>query len=115
MVARKYDLTLEELLRFNQMKPQDPFRIGDKLTIPFPGEALGEKYTVKAGDSIARIADYHGISQKDLLTANGLRKGQSLKVGAQLSIPEGLRGGAFKSHIVKKGDTLANLAKTYRL
>jgi LysM repeat protein len=80
------------------------------------GEANGgkqKKYTVKRGDSIARIADFHGVSQNDLRQANDLKKSVPVRVGQILAIPTALRGDAIKSHTLKKGDTLFAIAKKY--
>ena len=106
-IAKRFRITSDELFRYNNLKPETPIRLGQKLTIPFPGEVTGTKYKVKSGDSIARIADFHGVSQNDLMEANGLRKGQSIRIGQTLTIPHVLRGDAARSHVVRKGDTLA--------
>ncbi len=115
LVARKFRIPIDELLRFNNLRPGGTFRIGEKLNIPFPGEVTGSKYTVKSGDSIARIADFHGISQDDLLEANGLRKGANVRVGQKLNIPHVLRGDAISGHVIRKGDTLASIAKKHHI
>ncbi len=115
LVARKYRITVDELLRYNNLKPGGSFRAKQKLTIPFPGEVTGSEYTVKQGDSVARIADFHGISQDDLRAANGLSKKAAVRIGQKLIIPHELRSGAIKGHVVKKGDTLASIAKKHRV
>jgi LysM repeat protein len=114
-VAKKYSIAVDELLRYNNLKPDGTFRLGEKLTIPFPGEVTGSEYTVKEGDSIARIADFHGISQGDLRAANGLSKEATVRPGQRLAIPYELRSGALKGHVIRKGDTLASIAKRYRV
>jgi LysM repeat protein len=115
LIAKKHHISVDELFRFNNMKPGGPFRAGTKLEIPFPGEVTGKKYTVKSGDSIAKIADFHGCSQDDLRAANGLHKTAGVRVGQKLSIPHSLRGGAYKGHVVRKGDTLGSISKKYKV
>ena len=105
-VAKRFKVSYEEILRFNQMKPGDSFRPGQTLEIPYPGEVTGSKYKVKPGDSIARIADFHGVSQDDLRTANGLRKTAKVRVGQLLTIPHGLRGGINRGHRCVRGDEI---------
>ena len=48
-------------------------------------------HVVAPGESVARIADYYGVSQRDLREMNGLRKGRPLRVGQKLCIPNVLR------------------------
>lgn len=115
LVAKKFDITSEELFRFNNLKPDGPFRAGDKLEIPFPGEVTGSKYVVKAGDSVARVADFHGCSQDDLRAANGMKPADTIRPGQELVIPYSLRGGAFKGYVVREGDTLATIAAKHHV
>jgi|GEM_PF-5585856 len=112
-VAKKYNVTVEELFRFNNIKPNGPFRAGQVLNIPNPGEVTGSTYVVKSGDSLARIANFHGVSIRSLREANGFRGEQQPKVGTTLVIPMELRGGASRSHVVVQGDTVASIAKKY--
>ena len=114
-VAQKYDVPVDELLRFNGLKPGGSFRAGQTISIPFKGEVSGQTYVVKPGDSVAKVADFHGVSQGDLRAANGMKKGQALKVGKTINVPMVLRGGATQSHVVRKGDTLASIAKKHKV
>jgi membrane-bound lytic murein transglycosylase D len=51
---------------------------------PEPGDAV----TVRKGDTLARLAKRHGVRVKELASANGLKSGSKLKVGAHLVLPE---------------------------
>jgi LysM repeat protein len=112
-VAKRFGVPIEELLRFNSLGPKGPFRVGDALDIPAKGEVTGAKYVVQPGDSVAKVADFHGVSQDDLRAANELGPDEALKVGAEIVIPTSLRGGAEEGHVVRKGDTLASIAKKH--
>ncbi|MCP4601874.1 MAG: LysM peptidoglycan-binding domain-containing protein [Proteobacteria bacterium] len=70
-------------------------------------------HVVQAGESVAKIADYYGISQRDLREMNGLRKGRSLRVGQKLKVPNVLRVPG-KKYRVKKGDTLASIGAKFK-
>lgn len=87
------------------------------LTLAIAGNAFSKEKThvVKKGDSIAKIADFYGVSQRDLKDANGIGKGSIIDIGDRLVIPDVLRKGAGKSHVIKKGDTLVQIAKKYRV
>jgi len=114
-VAKRFKVPLDELLRFNNLSPRSSFRVGDTLKIPRPGQVTGSTYVVQSGDSVAKIADFHGVSQEDLLAANGMKKGAPLKVGGEITVPMILRGGASRSHVVQRGDTLASIAAKHDL
>lgn len=114
-VAKKFDVSVEALLEFNNLEGRSAFRAGASITIPFPGEVSGKDYTVRPGDSIACIADHFGVSQDDLRRANGLGDKNVLRAGQELKIPEVLRGGATRSHEVKRGDTLSAVAQKYKV
>jgi LysM repeat protein/uncharacterized protein YcbK (DUF882 family) len=81
-------------------------------TVARPEEKI---HIVQKGDSIAKIADYYGVSQRDLKNANGIGKGALIDIGDQLVIPDVLRGGAGKSHVIQKGDTLLKVAQKYKV
>ena len=112
-VAKRFHVPLDELLRYNNLSKNSSFRIGEKLQIPNKGEVTGSKYVVKPRDSVAKVADFHGVSQDDLRAANGMGKNAKLRVGKKIVIPMVLRGGASRSHVIRKGDTLASIAKKY--
>jgi LysM repeat protein len=114
-VAQKFGVPVDELLRFNGLKPGGSFRAGDKIKIPFKGEVTGQTYVVKPGDSVAKVADFHGISQDSLRRANGMKKSDPLRVGKTIKVPMELRNGAAGSYVVRKGDTLASIAKKHKV
>ena len=86
------------------------------VSTPFDAARAAEKiHVVKKGDSIAKIADFYGVSQRDLKNANGIDRGSIIDIGDRLVIPNVLRGGASKKHVIKKGDTLLQVAKKYKV
>ncbi len=76
------------------------------------GRRIKQTHEVKPGESIARIADHYGVSQRDLLELNGMRKGRPLKVGQTLKIPWVLRVPG-KKYEVKEGDSLASIGAKF--
>ena len=112
-VAKRFGVPLDELLRFNGLGPSGPFRVGQTLKIPKKGQVTGSRYTVKPGDSVAKVADFHGVSQDDLRRANRMGRNAKLRPGQEIEIPMTLRGGATRSHVIKKGDTLSSIAATH--
>jgi len=68
------------------------------------------EYTVQSGDSLTSIAEKFNISLETLLWANDLNKNSKIKPNQSLVILP--VSGVI--HYVKKGDTLAGIAKTYK-
>ena len=91
-IARRYDLTVEDLLAANQLTEGDAFTIqpGDELKIPGPTPVpsdtpsvaateapAGQSYTIRAGDTLIAIALRYGVTIEDLLAANNMTIAQS--------------------------------------
>jgi membrane-bound lytic murein transglycosylase D len=96
-------------------------------------------YRIKNGDSLGKIAARYGVSQGAIRHLNGLRSGKKLRAGTRIKIPgngtvdaevvghgaagqvslseESARPGANQGrlHIVQRGDTLAEIARTYKV
>ena len=75
----------------------------------------GDTYTVKSGDTLWSIAKKYNITVDELkrlnnLTSNTLKIGQVLRIGDQSS--EATSGNTY---IVKKGDSLYNIASKYNI
>ena len=71
-----------------------------------------KEHVVQSGESIAKIADHYGVSQRDLRELNKWPKGKPLRIGQKLKIPNVLRV-AGKKYKVKQGDTLASIGKKF--
>jgi LysM repeat protein len=97
------------------MTDQDVLQIGQRVTIPSktapaapaikpapaprivqpPAKASTAKtasdaadmYTIRSGDTVAKIAAELGVSKEELIELNGLGKSPSLQVGKKLLIP----------------------------
>ncbi|MEM7608729.1 MAG: LysM peptidoglycan-binding domain-containing protein [Myxococcota bacterium] len=82
-----------------------------------PTAKADRNYTVRAGDTLARIARRFHTSVRSLRRANRLRS-DSLRVGARIRIPVG--GSAREArrrgeHLVRSGDSLNRIARRYRV
>lgn len=80
--------------------------------------AQTKTYEVKSGDTISAIATRHGVSQKDLIRANGLTNSHKLKLGQKLRIPAASRSAAAApkqsgGYVVRNGDNDWSIAKRY--
>jgi LysM repeat protein len=84
-----------------------------------------KKYKVQKGDTLFRIAKSFGVSVRELKTLNRIKNDSDLRIGQELLIPEKERseakaisftkGRANKRvvHVVKEGETLWRIAKSY--
>lgn len=71
-----------------------------------------QRYTVRQGDSVSRIASRFGLrNMSTVLAVNGIDNARRLQVGQTLDIPsiDGI------VHTVVKGDTLSSIAKRYSI
>jgi LysM repeat protein len=89
------------------MAQEGPEGIPD--TYSAPKSTAISSYTVRAGDTLSEIAEMHDVSQNTILWSNNLKSATDIHPGDVLIIlpVSGV------NHVVKKGETLASLAKDY--
>ena len=78
-IARRYGISVADLLAANGLDRTDPIRPGMELRLPEEGVAY-----VRSGDTLGEIARAHGCSVEELRRLNRLREGESLQVGDRL-------------------------------
>jgi LysM repeat protein len=103
-IAKAHGISLKALEDANQGVVPTKLKIGVKITIPAAGApaptgvsagtdttaattGAGETYVVKSGDTLAKIAKAHGVTLKNLETANSKVDPNHIKVGLKLNIP----------------------------
>ncbi len=114
-IARKFDLTVDELKALNNLT-NNTLSIGQVLIIseevdipPQPDNAI--IYTVQAGDTLYKIANQYGVSISDIIELNNLGT-TVLSVGQQLLIPNQSTD-TTTTYTVKAGDSLWKIANQY--
>lgn len=96
-IAKKYNVSEEEILKANNIQDPKKLREGQKIKIPITSSKESstpkkssnikeEIYEVKYGDSLEKIAKKYGISVKDLMEYNDMRD-EKIFAGDQLKIP----------------------------
>ncbi len=86
-IAQRYGATTSELVALNNLKSRHRIRIGQRLRLPVADIAVdldASTYTVRRGDSLSVIAERVGVSEKSLMTWNGLRNKNRIYVGQVL-------------------------------
>ena len=110
VIARRYGVSMQEIMRINNISDPNVIRVGQRLQLPGavdieqPREvtprreaspardaASGDRYVVQAGDSLSVIAQRHGVTQQALLRANNITNPDRIQVGQELVIPAGGR------------------------
>lgn len=138
-IADDHNISLQELLSYNDLAPDALIHPGDVLRIPVPdylvpaldpSEAWGiltDTYTVRSGDNAGLIADRYGITVRNLSLLNGGRDLNLIQVGERLMVP--WTGGAInsppgtvsavetrrRSYRVQVGDTFFSIAAQHGL
>ncbi|RME81081.1 MAG: LysM peptidoglycan-binding domain-containing protein, partial [Caldilineae bacterium] len=123
-IARKYDITVEDILRYNNLQDPNNLRVGQELQIPGKPSAgtpsdEGYIHIVQPGETLFGIAQKYGVPLDALAEANQIADPSNIIVGQKLIIPnvarqEGGTGGpVVRVYVVKPGDTLTSIAARY--
>ena len=110
-ISRKFGITVDELKNANNLS-SNLLSIGQNLIIPGKDlDAIGEKYVVKKGDTLYSIARKYNTSVDNLKSINNIIT-DSLAIGQIIKLPS-TSDVASDTYIVKKGDSLYSIARTY--
>ena len=99
-IARRYDVTIDEISVFNNISPVGVLNIGDKLSIPehFAKELIASSpsadqgssatttYVVQKGDTLIGISNRFSTSVESIAVANRIRSSY-IRVGQVLDVP----------------------------
>ena len=112
-IARKYNLTVDELKELNKLINNN-LSIGEKLIVSKDIPSTELTYTVVSGDTLYNIANKFKVSVDNLKIINN-KKNNILSIGEVLKIPNStiINDNNKITYTVKKGDTLYSIARTY--
>ena len=104
-IAKKYNMTVDELKSINNLK-SNLLSIGQRLKIKESNDNQNI-YIVKKGDTLYKIANMYGTTVDNLKALNNL-KNNNLSIDQKLIVPS-----KNKIYIVQKGDSLWSIARKY--
>jgi membrane-bound lytic murein transglycosylase D len=132
-ISQRYGVPISAIMELNGLTNKHRLNIGQRLIIP-ANETMAQtgnaqvkspkvknktnstsSYTVRKGDTLAKLASKFGTSVDEIKRLNGLKNPHRISVGKKLKIPSASlsSGGLFKEHMVKKGENLSYLAQKY--
>jgi peptidoglycan lytic transglycosylase D len=139
-IAKKYGSSITELRQANNLSAKPVLRAGQSLIIPMSGinppqvasrtttaakapvKSAATSYTVRRGDTLAKIAAIFKVSVASLKTWNHLTTTR-LIVGKKLFVAEPVQAASVRParapshqvvHKVRPGDTLVSIATAYK-
>ena len=108
-IAKKFGVSVENLLKVNDLRQQDFIYIGQELQIPLHTHS-NDIYSVTSGDSLWSIARGLNINVQDLARINNIKNQNHLYVGQELILPLINQN---KIYTVQRGDSLWSIAKKF--
>lgn len=110
-ISKKFGITVDELKNANNLS-SNLLSVGQNLIIPGKeAQATSDEYVVKKGDTLYSIARKYNISVDNLKSINNITT-DSLAIGQIIKLPS-TSSTASDTYIVKKGDSLYSIARTY--
>ena len=115
-IAKKFNIKVDNLKEANNLT-SNMLSLNQKLIIP----KISNKedyllYTVKKGDNLYNIANSYNTTVSDIMSLNNLSS-NILSIGQTLKIPlkevETSNSTEYTEYIIKKGDSLYSISKTY--
>lgn len=132
-IARANGVSVSELVKANNLSNPNLILVGQKLAIP----GSEKVHTVASGDTLGAIARKYGVSVAALVASNKISNPNMIRIGQRIVVSGGSAGSSTSSsgstsggssssskddtisdrsgarHIVKRGETLAQIAAQY--
>lgn len=125
-VSNRFNVDISRLANANKLTPKSQLIKGATIRIPansasnhisstkksssLPAKGQSQKYVVKSGDSLTRLAKKHNLPVSKLAHVNGLTVHDDLIINQTLTIPTVK---SKSTYIVRSGDSLTKLAARY--
>lgn len=126
-IARRNKVSLKELALVNGLSVRSKVRVGQKLKLTGSKDVVATRvaanrrernpasaplvYRLQNGETLADVARWFGTSVNAIKTANQIKRGRNLHVGAKVKIPDTRKG----TYTVRRGDYLIKVAQKFNL
>lgn len=109
-IAKNYNITLDELINFNQ-QGSTLLHIGEQLLIPINNQTNNNniQYVIKPGDTLYNIAKRYNTNVDEIKRINNLNTNM-LKIGETILIPGTSN---YQTYVIRTNDTLEGIALRY--
>ena len=108
-IAKNYNISLEELINFNQ-QGSTLLHIGEQLLIPINNQTNNNiQYVIKPGDTLYNIAKRYNTNVDEIKRINNLNTNM-LKIGETILIPGTSN---YQTYVIRTNDTLEGIALRY--
>ena len=115
-LAVKYNTTVAELVRLNDIQNPNLIYAGETLIVPSANEQTGQSqvYTVKRGDTLSQIATKYGTTVQAIAQDNNITNVNLIYPGQKLVIRDTCRYDCgHRIYTVRPGDSLWTIARRY--
>lgn len=99
-IAKRYRLSVRQLLAWNDIGPKTKLRVGQRIRLGSvgsvapksrsavkKGSSASRAHVVRRGETLSALAKRYGTTVEALMQANGLRSSRGLQAGTRLTIP----------------------------
>ncbi|MGG5253426.1 LysM peptidoglycan-binding domain-containing protein [Neobacillus sp. SM06] len=101
-ISQRYRVTIDQIVRVNQLENPNQLVVGMALVIPTPSKA----HTVRPGETLWLIAQKYGTTIQAIVQANQISNPAAIYPGMVLTIPA-------RTHVIQPGETLWQIAQKY--
>lgn len=106
-IAKKTGVSSNVIASINSLEPLYSPQPGDKLVIPVQDNSLFERYEIKKGDSLYKIAQLYNTTVDTLAKINGLSTSEYIYPGNVLLVPK--KG--INVYVTGEGETLSTISQ----
>ena len=91
-IANKYKTSVDELVRLNNISDPNKISINQELIVPeIPEESTLNKYTIKSGDTLGKLATKYNTSVNQLAALNNIKDVNKISIDQELILPDSYR------------------------
>ena len=91
-IANKYKTSVDELVRLNDISDPNMININQELVVPkIAQDSTLNKYTVKSGDTLGKLATKYNTSVTQLAKLNNIQDVNKINVNQELILPDSYR------------------------